>query len=105
MAVVEMLLREKEELIKKGVRKGKTQGITEGKTQGEKEMQEKIIIEMLNLKMDDETIQKVTRISLEELNILKKRNECSKENTTFILYKHNFLMPNESLYLNQIHVA
>ena len=94
MAVVEMLLREKEELIKKGVRKGKTQGITEGKiqgimegrqqgitegkTQGEKEMQEKIIIEMLNLKMDDETIQKVTRISLEELNILKKRNECSK---------------------------
>ena len=94
MAVVEMLLREKEELIKKGVRKGKTQGITEGKiqgimegrqqgitegkTQGEKEMQEKIIIEMLNLEMDDETIQKVTRISLEELNILKKRNECSK---------------------------
>ena len=94
MAVVEMLLREKEELIKKGVRKGKTQGITEGKiqgimegrqqgitegkTQGEKEMQEKIVIEMLNLEMDDETIQKVTRISLEELNILKKRNECSK---------------------------
>ena len=41
-------------------------------------MQEKIVIEMLNLEMDDETIQKVTRISLEELNILKKRNECSK---------------------------
>ena len=84
MAVVEMLLREKEELIKKGVRKGKTQGITEGKiqgimegrkqgkTQGEKEMQKKIIIEMLNLKMDDETIKKITKIGSEELEHLKK---------------------------------
>ena len=88
MAVVEMLLREKEELIKKGVRKGKTQGITEGKiqgimegrkqgitegkTQGEKEMQEKIVIEMLNLEMDDETIKKITKIGSEELEHLKK---------------------------------
>ena len=87
MAVVEMLLREKEELIKKGVRKGKTQGITEGKiqgimegrqqgitegkTQGEKEMQEKIVIEMLNLEMDDETIKKITKIGSEELEHLK----------------------------------
>ena len=63
MVVVEMLLREKEELIKKGVKKGKTQG--------EKEMQEKIVIEMLNLEMDDETIKKITKIGSEELEHLK----------------------------------
>ena len=63
MVVVEMLLREKEELIKKGVKKGKTQG--------EKEMQKKIVIEMLNLEMDDETIKKITKIGSEELEHLK----------------------------------
>ena len=38
-------------------------------------MQEKIIIEMLNLKMDDETIQKVTKVDFDKLKLIKKKIE------------------------------
>ena len=38
-------------------------------------MQEKIVIEMLNLEMDDETIQKVTKVDFDKLKLIKKKIE------------------------------
>lgn len=53
--------------------KGRAEGIAEGIAEGRAEEKEKIIINLLNMKMDIEKIKEATGISEEEINKIKNK--------------------------------
>ena len=59
----------KEEGLQQGLQKGLQQGLQQGTIQGKLE----IILNMLKNQLDDETISKLTGISLEEIREMKKQ--------------------------------
>ena len=81
MSVVEMVLKEKNDLLAQGRLEGKREGKLEGKLEGKREGVkvglkkgiEKITIEMIRQNLDDNFIMKITKIDSNTLEKLKKK--------------------------------
>ena len=56
-----------------GLAKGKAEGIQQGKAEGENEGRRKVALRMLKAKMSDADIQRLTKLTKRELELLKKR--------------------------------
>ena len=72
MAVFEMIDRENQMYINKGIKLGKKEGRKEGKKEGEKEKTIQIVKEMLKEKLPIEMITKITKISADEIKKVNK---------------------------------
>ncbi len=58
--------------MKRGMKKGIKQGIEQGIAQGKKETEKAIAKELLKKKLDEQTIKEITKLSQEELEMMKK---------------------------------
>ena len=63
-----------EEGKKEGIEEGKKEGIEEGKAEGKKEEKEKIAKELLKIGMKKEEVQKITELSIEEIEKINSTN-------------------------------
>ena len=57
-----------------GIEEGKKEGIEEGKAEGKKEEKEKIAKELLKIGMKKEEVQKITELSIEEIEKINSTN-------------------------------
>ena len=74
MSVEELFIQtEREYEFDSGFNKGVKEGKKEGKKEGRDEIKEEIILNMLNDSVDDESIQKFTNCSAEDLNKIKRK--------------------------------
>lgn len=73
MSVIEMVLKEKNDLLAEGERRGERKGLKAGLQKGI----EKITIEMLKQNLDDTLIMQITKIDANSLEKLKKKTKIS----------------------------
>lgn len=82
MSVIEMVLKEKNDLLTQGrlegKNEGKKEGIVQGKKAGIKEVTEKITIEMIKRNLDDSFIMQITKIDAQTLEKIKKKHKFKK---------------------------
>ena len=71
-AEVEQLMLKKQQIIEQGIEQGVEKGIEQGKVEGLREKEMEIIKNMVNDGFDDETISRISNLSIEE--IMEKKN-------------------------------
>ena len=78
MSVIEMVLKERNDLLTQGRLEGKKEGIQKGKKAGIKENTENITIEMIKRNLDDSFIMQITKIDAKTLEKIKKKQKFLK---------------------------
>lgn len=82
MSVIEMVLKERNDLLTQGRLEGKKEGIQKGILQGKKvgirENTENITIEMIKRNLDDSFIMQITKINAKTLEKIKKKQKFLK---------------------------
>lgn len=67
--VIDMVLKERDELLTRG----RNEGRNEGRREGKQKSLENVTVEMLKQNLDDNFIMKITKINMDTLNKIKKK--------------------------------